>query len=75
MFVSIGRNAKFNLDVFIYRDFATYLPKNCTFITGGGGFSTDFNRRKLQRIARDMGFAHAGLSNAESTWLVIRLVS
>ena len=59
------------LDVFVYRHFATYIPKNCTFITGGGGYGTDFNRRKLKRIARDMEFAHAGLSGMGSTWLVI----
>ena len=61
----------FALDVFVYRHFATYIPKNCTFITGGGGYGTDFNRRKLKRIARDMEFAHAGLSGMGSTWLVI----
>lgn len=58
------------LDVFVYRHFATYIPQNCTFITGGGGYGTDFNRRKLKRIAHDMGFAHAGVSGMGSTWFV-----
>lgn len=58
----------FYLDVFVYRHFATYIPKNCTFITGGGGYGTDFNRRKLKRIARDMEFAHTGVSGMGSTW-------
>ena len=59
------------LDVFVYRHFATYIPQNCAFITGGGGYGTDFNRRKLKRIARDMDFAHAGVSGMGSTWLVL----
>lgn len=58
------------LDVFIYRHFATYIPTNCSFITGGGGYGTDFNRRKLGRIARDMGFEHANISGMGSTWFV-----
>ncbi|CAF4603953.1 unnamed protein product [Rotaria sp. Silwood1] len=57
-----------DIDVFIYRHFATYIPSNCTFITGGGGYGTDFNRRKLRRIAHDMGFAHINISGMGSTW-------
>ncbi len=37
--------------MFIYRHFGGYIPQNCTFITGGGGYGTNFNRRKLGRIA------------------------
>lgn len=69
------RRKLFDLDVFVYRHFATYIPKNCTFITGGGGYGTDFNRRKLKRIARDMEFAHVGLSGMGSTWSVIIFLS
>lgn len=58
------------LDVFIYRHFGFYFPPNCTFLTGGGGYGTDFNRRKLKRIARDMGYAHAGMSGMGSTWYI-----
>ncbi|CAF1147464.1 unnamed protein product [Adineta ricciae] len=57
-----------DIDVFIYRHFAKYIPQNCSFITGGGGYGTEFNRRKLKRISRDMGFAHAGISGMGSTW-------
>jgi hypothetical protein len=39
-------------------------------ITGGGGYGTDFNRRRLKRIAHDMGFAHPGISGMGSTWFV-----
>ena len=56
--------------MFIYRHFATYIPPNCTFITGRGGYSTDFNRLRLRRIANDMGFAHANIHNMGSTWFV-----
>jgi hypothetical protein len=60
----------YHLDVFIYRHFSKYIPRNCTLITGGGGYGTDFNRRKLARISRDMGFAHANISGMGSTWFV-----
>lgn len=56
--------------MFIYRHFADYIPQNCTIITGGGGYGTNFNRRKLTRIAHDMGFAHANISGMGSTWFV-----
>ena len=66
----VQRNDFLFLDVFIYRHFGTYIPPNCTFLTGGGGYGTDFNRRKLKRISRDMGYAHAGMSGMGSTWFV-----
>ena len=36
----------------------------------GGGYGTDFNRRKLRRIAHDMGFEHVNISGMGSTWFV-----
>ncbi len=42
-------------------------------MTGGGGYGTEFNRRKLKRIARDMGFLDVGLSGMGSTWFVLYL--
>ncbi|CAF0809552.1 unnamed protein product [Adineta ricciae] len=57
-----------DIDVFIYRHFGKYIPENCTLLTGGGGYGTDFNRRKLARISRDMGFAFSGMSGMGSTW-------
>ncbi|CAF1496172.1 unnamed protein product, partial [Rotaria sordida] len=57
-----------DIDVFIYRHFATYIPSNCTFIIGPGKYATNFNKRKLRRIANDMGFAHANISDMGSTW-------
>ncbi|CAF4711066.1 unnamed protein product, partial [Rotaria sp. Silwood1] len=57
-----------DIDVFIYHHFATYIPSNCAFITGGGRYTTEFNRRKLKSIAHDMGFAHVNLLNMGSTW-------
>ena len=63
-------NATVSLDVFIYRHFGWYIPANCSFLTGGGGYGTDFNRRKLKRIARDMGYSHVGMSGMGSTWFV-----
>ena len=57
-------------DVFIYRHFGNYIPQNCSFITGRGGYGTDYNRRKLGRIANDMGFSYANMSGMGSTWFV-----
>ena len=37
-------------------------------MTGGGGYGTNFNRRKLKRIARDMNFSYADVSGMGSTW-------
>jgi hypothetical protein len=42
-------------------------------MTGGGGYGTDFNRRKLKRIARDMNYVHPGVSGMGSTWFVLYL--
>ncbi|CAF5086420.1 unnamed protein product, partial [Rotaria sp. Silwood1] len=37
---------------------------------GRGGYSTEFNTRRLGRIARDMGWKYQNLTNIGSTWLV-----
>ena len=60
---------KTDIDVFITKSFAKYLPiSNETLLTGQGGYSTDFNTRRLRRIARDMGWKYQNLSNIGSTW-------
>jgi hypothetical protein len=62
---------KTDLDVFLTRPFASFLP-NCsnTLIIGRGGYSTEFNTRRLGRIAKDMGWNYGNLTNIGSTWLV-----
>ena len=62
---------KTDLDVFLTKPFARFLP-NCsnTLIVGRGGYSTPFNTRRLGRIAKDMEWKYENLTNIGSTWLV-----
>ena len=62
---------KTDLDVFLTKPFARFLP-NCsnTLIVGRGGYSAPFNTRRLGRIANDMGWKYGNLTNIGSTWLV-----
>lgn len=58
-----------DMDVFLTPLFAKWLPVNCNdFYVGRGGYSDDFNRKRLRRIAADLGLKHAGHSNLGSTW-------
>jgi hypothetical protein len=62
---------KTDLDVFITRQFANFIPNTTeTLFAGRGGYSTEFNTRRLERIARDMGWKYQNLTNIGSTWLV-----
>lgn len=57
------------MDVFLTPLFATWLPRHCNdFNVGGGAFSTEFNARKLTRIAKNLKLKHAGKKNMGSTW-------
>jgi hypothetical protein len=59
-----------DIDVFLTPLFAVWLPENCDdFYVGRGGYSDPFNQKRLNRIARDLGFKHAGLVNLGSTWI------
>ncbi len=69
-----------DMDVFLTPMFAKWLPQNCDdFYAGNGGYSTDFNMKRLARIAEDLGFGNAAIRNLGSTWYStpeqIRLVS
>jgi hypothetical protein len=60
---------KTDLDVFITKQFANYIPNQSkTLFFGRGGYSTEFNKRRLGRIARDMGWKYENLINIGSTW-------
>ena len=62
---------KTDIDIFITRQFANYIPTRLkTLLFGHGGYSTTFNTRRLGRIARDMGWMYQNLINIGSTWLV-----
>lgn len=58
-----------DMDVFLTPLFAKWLPDNCNdFYVGRGGYSDDFNRKRLGRIASDLGLKYAGGDNLGSTW-------
>ena len=60
---------KTDIDVFITREFAKYIPvTNITLLVGRGGYSTRFNMRRLGRIARDMDWKYQNETNIGSTW-------
>jgi len=60
---------KTDIDVFITKQFAKYVPTtNVTLLVGLGGYTTEFNTRRLGRIARDMNWNYQNLTNIGSTW-------
>jgi hypothetical protein len=60
---------KTDLDVFITKQFSNYVPNTTkTLFVGRGGYSTEFNKRRLGRVARDMGWKYQNLINIGSTW-------
>jgi hypothetical protein len=60
---------KTDIDVFITKPFAKYIPiTNRTLLVGRGGYSTAFNTRRLGRIARDMNWNYQNMTNIGSTW-------
>lgn len=60
---------KTDLDVFLTTPFAKFQPNiSQTLYVGRGGYSTEFNTRRLGRIARDMNWNYHNLTNIGSTW-------
>ncbi len=58
-----------DMDVFLTPLFGSWLPRHCNdFYVGRGGFSTPFNEKRLRRIAENIGFQFASVSNLGSTW-------
>jgi len=69
------RRAKFDflirsdMDVFLTPLFGQWVPPVCnSFVVGGGGFSTEFNNKRLKRIAQMLGMSYAEQWNLGSTW-------
>jgi hypothetical protein len=59
-----------DMDVFLTPAFARWLPRHCNdFFVGGGGYSWAFNRKRLFRISKEMGFNYAHKDNLGSTWI------
>ena len=58
-----------DMDVFLTPLFGEWLPRHCNdFVVGGGGYSTEFNTKRLKRIAESIGLKSAGVWNLGSTW-------
>lgn len=58
-----------DMDIFLTPLFGKWLPKACNdFVVGGGGFSGEFNMKRLSRIAKDLDLGFGGEWNLGSTW-------
>jgi hypothetical protein len=57
-----------DIDVFLTKNFAHFVPFNDTLLVGKGGYSSRFNTARLKRIANDMHWLYANLTNLGSTW-------
>jgi len=65
-FKSVGYDflVRSDMDVFLTPMFAKWLPSNCNdFYVGRGGYSDDFNRKRLSRIAKNLGLNYGAISN------------
>jgi len=57
-----------DMDVFLTPFFSKWLPINCGFYVGRGGFSHDFNDKRFKRVAHELKLGYAGSRNLGSTW-------
>ncbi|CAM4803103.1 unnamed protein product [Rotaria magnacalcarata] len=57
-----------DIDVFLTRYFGRFVPFNGTLLVGRGGYSTPFNTARLRRIAANMNWLYANITNIGSTW-------
>ncbi|CAF1147501.1 unnamed protein product [Adineta ricciae] len=55
-------------DTFLTKNFGNFTPNNDTILFGQGGYSTTFTGNRLRRIAQNMNWLYANLSNLGSTW-------
>jgi hypothetical protein len=63
-----------DMDCFLTKQFALYVPYNNSMLVGHGGYSTKFNNKRLKRIAHDMSWEHAGKGSLGSTWSVVHSI-
>jgi hypothetical protein len=59
-----------DIDVFLTKNFAVFVPENNTFLIGLGGYSHPFNSARLERISKNMQWTYANIDNIGSTWFV-----
>ncbi|CAF0823464.1 unnamed protein product [Adineta ricciae] len=55
-------------DTFLTKNFGNFTPYNDTMLIGQGGYSTTFTENRLRRIAQNMNWLYANVSNLGSTW-------
>jgi hypothetical protein len=60
-----------DMDVFLTKNFGRFVPYKDTVLVGHGAYSTKFNIARLRRIARDINWSYANLTNLGSTWSVV----
>ena len=58
-----------DMDIFLTPLFGKWLPLNCNdFIVGRGGYSGDFNMKRLQKAAKNVRLEMGFVRNLGSTW-------
>ncbi|CAF4322243.1 unnamed protein product, partial [Rotaria sp. Silwood2] len=57
-----------DIDVFLTPHFGHFVPYNDILLAGRGGYSTTFNTGRLRRIAHNMNWLYANITNIGSTW-------
>jgi hypothetical protein len=58
-----------DMDVFLTPLFAKWLPLNCNdFLTGGGGYSENFNMKRIKKAAQNVNLKSGNVRNLGSTW-------
>ena len=70
IFSSYDYVVRTDLDVFFTPAFSNWMPPNCAFVTGSGGYSDDYNMQKLAHVANYSGtYFNSSVWNIGSTWI------
>jgi hypothetical protein len=57
-----------DMDVFLTKNFGRFVPYKDMLLVGRGGYSHPFASARLRRIAKNMNWLYANLTNIGSTW-------
>jgi len=57
-----------DMDVFLTKNFGRFVPYKDMLLVGRGGYSSPFASARLRRIAKNMNWLYANLTNIGSTW-------
>jgi hypothetical protein len=64
-----------DIDVFLTPHFANYIPFDCSFQIGLGGYSLDYTIHKLSRIAQTLNLFDVNITHVGSTWFERKMFS